>query len=368
VKILFDHQIFSAQIYGGISRYFCELMRSFKNENEIEYELSLRYSNNHYLKRFGNLSYKSFFKNLTFRGKYRLLNFFNQKKSIAMLKKQDFDIFHPTYYNPYFLNYIGSKPFVLTIYDMIHEMFPEMFSAKDKTSEWKKLLAKKAERIIAISENTKRDIVQFHWINEQKIDVIYLGNSLHIAQKSLMPPMKLPDKYLLYVGDRHLYKNFNAFIRAVAPLLYEDETLNIVCAGGKRFTEDEKILLAKMKIDKQIHHCLITSDDHLGYLYSNAVAFIFPSLYEGFGIPILEAFSCGCPVVLSNTSSLPEVAGDAAEYFDPNNITSIRESVYKVINNSGLITELKRRGFEQLKKYSWDKAAKDTLKVYESIL
>lgn len=368
MKIVYDHQIFSSQVYGGISRYFYELLNCFSQDDVIDFKLSLKYSNNYYLKNATFSKHKTFLRRYNFRGKHRLLHFLNKQKSITMLKRQDFDIFHPTYYDPYFLNYLGNKPFILTIHDMIHELYFPMFSPRDKTSEQKKMLALKASKIIAVSENTKKDIVRFYGIDERKIDVVYHGNSLKPELCIKIPNIKLPETYLLYIGNRSIYKNFNKFINAMAPVLKDNMNLNIVCAGGGNFTANEKELFKTLNISKQIHYHSISNDNVLAYLYSKAIAFVYPSLYEGFGIPILEAFSCGCPVVLSNTSSFPEVAGDAAEYFDPNNITSIRESVYKVINDNGLRTELKRRGFEQLKKYSWAKAAKDTLKVYESIL
>ena len=205
MKVLYDHQIFTMQIYGGISRYFIELMKNIENDNEIEYELSLRYSNNYYLKKLNNLTYKTFLENYSFKGKYRLLNILNKNVSKEYISRGDYDIFHPTYYNPYFLDYIDRKPFVLTIYDMIHEIYPEMFSSKDKTSERKKILAQKATKIIAISENTKRDIIKFLGIGENKIEVIYLGNSLNINKDDKTINIIIPEKYILFVGSRRGY-------------------------------------------------------------------------------------------------------------------------------------------------------------------
>ena len=180
MKILYDYQIFTKQNYGGVSRYFYELMDNLR-AHKIDIEIPINYSKNIYIKEADFLSrplkgyteYKDFLLGLRPKGKakiYKLLqklNFIknaetaNQKISIERLKKQNFDIFHPTYYDSYFLKYIGKKPFVLTIYDMIHETYPELFSADNKIARQKKILAQKAEKIIAISENTKKDIIKF---------------------------------------------------------------------------------------------------------------------------------------------------------------------------------------------------------------
>lgn len=367
MKILYDHQVFTNQVYGGISRYFYELMSRFSDNKGITFELSLLYSNNHYIENASFSSHRTFLKRTHFRGKQKLLHILNKQKSIRMLKKHDFDIFHPTYYNSYFLKYINNRPYVLTIHDMIHELFPEFFPAADKTPKWKKLLAEKAVKIIAISENTKRDIIKVYGINERKIEVVYHGNSLEPNQY-VETTVELPEKYLFYVGDRHLYKNFRTFVLAVAQLLNEDRYLNIVCAGGEKIALDEIRFFKDLDICNRVHRYPINNDAILAYLYKNAIAFVYPSLYEGFGIPILEAFSCGCPVVVSNSGSFPEVAGSAAIYFNPTDTISIKEAIRNVLYDENLRKELERKGFEQLKKFSWEKTAKLTKEIYNRIL
>ncbi|MBT9168468.1 MAG: Alpha-maltose-1-phosphate synthase [candidate division WS2 bacterium] len=364
MKVLYDHQIFSNQVYGGVSRHFYEIMNHLSKCGE-DFELSLRYSNNLYIKNSSFIKNKTFFEQVHFRGKYRLLNFINKPCSVKRLKKGDFDIFHPTYCDPYFLDYIGNKPFVLTIHDMIPELFPMMFS-KDKTPEWKKLLASRAAKIIAVSESTKRDIIKFYGIDDQKIEVIYNGNSLNVGPDTEVSNLKLPEKYLLYIGDRHIYKNFIDFIIAVAPELTLNKNLNIICGGGKKFTQKETELFKRLNISNQVYHYPIVNDEIMAHLYKKAIAFISPSLYEGFGIPILEAFACGCPVIVSNSSSLPEVAGDAAAYFDPYDTVSMSETVRKVTNNEDLRKELKKKGFKRLKMFSWEKTAEQTKLVYRN--
>lgn len=367
MKVLYDHQIFTSQIYGGISRYFVELMKNFRDDDEIEYKISLRYSNNYYLKKLNSLTHKTFFENYSFKGKYRLLNILNKKESKKFVSKGNYDIFHPTYYDPYFLDYIGKKPFVLTIYDMIHEIYPKIFSLKDKTAERKKLLAQKATKIITISENTKRDAIKYLGIDESKIEVIHLGNSFKINKDDKTINIKIPEKYILFVGSRGGYKNIETFIVAVAPLLNEDNELSIVCAGGGDFSKIEIDKFKNLNIrDKLFYYS--GSDSILAYLYQKATAFVFPSLYEGFGIPILESFACGCPVICSETSSLPEVAGDAAIYFDPTDKLSMLNSIQKVIYNDELKKQLINKGVERVKEFTWEKTADKTKKIYEGVI
>ena len=367
MKVLYDHQIFTSQIYGGISRYFVELMKNFENDDTIEYDLSLRYSNNYYLKQINNISYKTFFKNYNFRGKGRFTNYINKKISKKVICREHYDIFHPTYYDPYFLDFLNRKPFILTILDMIHEIFPEIFPLKDKTSERKKLLAQKATKIIAISENTKRDIIKILGIDEGKIEVIYLGNSLKINKDVKTINIKIPEKYILFVGSRRGYKNFKLFIDAVSPLINEDNELNIVCVGGGDFSMIEIEKFRSLKIRGKLFY-YSGSDSILACLYQKAIAFVFPSLYEGFGIPVLESFTCGCPVIVSNTSSLPEVAGEAAIYFDPTDKLSILNSIQKVIYNDKLRKQLINKGIERVKEFTWEKTADKTKKIYEGVL
>jgi glycosyltransferase involved in cell wall biosynthesis len=366
MKVLYDHQTFTNQNYGGISRYFCELFNEFNNIKDIDTLYSICFSNNHYLTRSTSVPHYNFIPYFEFRGKNILLNLLNKPYSIKKLKDDNFDIFHPTYYDPYFLKYIGEKPYVLTIHDMIHEKFPEMFPRNNKITQNKKLLAENASKIIAISESTKNDLIDIFGIEISKIDVVYHGNSLFENIKN-QEFNYVPGNYLLYVGSRGAYKNFNLFIRAIHSLIVENSDLSLVCVGGGKFTSNELKLFKTLNIRNKVYQYSL-EDSELAEFYKNAIMFIFPSLYEGFGIPILEAFACNCPVVCSNTSSLPEVSGNAAIYFDPFNYESILKSVEKVYFNPNLRNELIRKGVERAKDFSWHDTALKTKNVYDSIL
>jgi len=366
MKILYDHQIFTSQIYGGISRYFYELFLKFSSMDEIDIDVSLLFSNNYYISSKKIVRHSNFFLNKNFKGKTRLMNIFNNINSISHLKRQSFDIFHPTYYNPYFLKYLDKKPFVITVYDMIHEKFNDMFPKGDKTTQYKKILVDKASKIIAISQNTKNDLIDVFNIKSEKIEVVYLGNSF-IPKNIKIMNIKIPQKYILFVGSRRGYKNFDLFLESVSEILKKSKDLHLLCVGGGSFNKYELRMLEKLGIENQAMHFNF-DDDTLAYIYQNALLFVFPSLYEGFGMPILEAFACNCPVVCSNTSSLPEVGGEAAYYFDPNNKDSIKSSIERVLFDDELRNKIIQKGKNRLKNFCWEDTALKTKKIYEGIL
>lgn len=366
MKILYDHQIFTTQKYGGISRYFYELIKAFETMEDVQTDIPLLISNNYYISDKNYVKHMNFFKNKEFRGKHRLMLMLNKPNMISELKKQDFDVLHITYYNSYFLKYLGNKPFVLTVYDMIHEKFQNMFPSNDKTSLYKKILIEKASKIIAISQSTKNDLIEFFDVDPSKIEVIYLANSM-VLTETIKLTATIPKNYLLFVGSRAGYKNFDRFIYSSEKLLKENYDLSIVCAGGGQFNEYEISLFNKLNIRDKVYQYNL-DDELLAHFYKNASLFIFPSLYEGFGIPVLEAFACECPLVCSNTSSLPEIAADAAEYFDPYSEASMHNAMNNVLNDSIYRQKLVDNGNKRLKLFSWEQTAIYTKKVYESVI
>jgi glycosyltransferase involved in cell wall biosynthesis len=275
-------------------------------------------------------------------------------------------VFHPTYYNPYFLDVIKDIPFVLTIYDMSHELYPDSFSRFDFASKYKTMLASKANRIIAISENTKKDIIRILQIPDSKIDVTPLATDLSLI-KMKTPAVSLPERFILYVGKRNTYKNFFFLLKAFSSLTGMNNKYSLVCAGGGPFNKQESCEIDKLKSSDKVIQ-LNANDDELAYLYSKAKAFVYPSLYEGFGIPVLEAFACGCPAIISNRSSLPEVGGEAAQYFDPENSESLTDKLNAVLENENLAHELRVKGLERVKLFSWKQTALQTLETYKKVI
>lgn len=391
MKILYDYQIFESQRVGGISRYFYEIITH--TDKNTAWELPVIHSNNLYLQRLPGLStpvlpipakvdyFSKFLFGRSFKGKRLLhilknqliadphplnINAINKKAAIDVLKKGNFDIFHPTYYDSYFLDHLGTKPFVLTVYDLIHQVFPEfgLYEKRDKSQQ----MLSRADAIIAISESTKNDLVTLFNVPEDKVSITHLASSLQadIDDVSINFKNKIPEHYILFVGERGIYKNFLFFAQVFATLQRRHQHLQVVCAGSP-FNQAENYQLQKLGIQDKMHATFV-SDEELTYLYKHATAFIFPSMYEGFGIPVLEAFSCGCPVLLSRTSSLPEVAGSAGIYFKPKNAASMLAALQSILSDAVMRNQKITEGYEQLKKFSWQSTVAQTILVYKKVL
>lgn len=364
MKIIYDHQIFWYQKYGGISKYFAELMNSAKKNNLFDFDLSTKFSNNKYIENKSFSSAKQFFPEVEFTGKRTLfspLNYLNQKNTLKLLNSNKFDLFHPTYFQDYYLNKT-KIPFVLTVHDLTMEKFNKYFSKKVVFRNEKYKLFKKSNRLITVSKKTKHDLIEIYDLNKNNIDVVYHG----VLKFKLEKIDNLPKKYILFVGGRGLYKNFDFFVKSISKLLIKDKDLHLICVGEK-FSENELKLFNELKISNKLKQISATESE-LAYLYKNAKLFVFPSLYEGFGLPILEAMQYGCPVALSNASCFPEIAQNSAVYFDPKNKESILESVSKVLYEEKKRNLLIKRGLKREKDFSWDKCAKETKKVYEKAI
>ncbi|GAB3034692.1 glycosyltransferase family 4 protein [Spirosoma pulveris] len=368
MNIFFDHQTFSLQSYGGISRYYAELISGINSTINDHAYLPLVFSNNTHLSECG-IPIRDLFPGKAFYKKSQLIYKVNQAYTIAQLKNKKFDIFHATYYDSYFVPYLKRKPFVITFLDMIHERFATQFSGlpgNDLVTKQKQLIANHADRIIAISESTKRDIVEILNVDPAKIDVIYLGSSLKLLERD-NKRLSIDSPYLLFVGRRERYKNFEGLLSAIYPLL-KKYNLKLLCAGGGEFTQKERLLIHSYGVDALVEQCPIINDSTLQDLYSQATAFLFPTMYEGFGIPVLEAFACNCPCIVSNLSSLPEVAGDAALYIDPSRPESIGYAIEQILHNSNLRQILIEKGRQQLSHFSWQKTVNETLSLYNSLV
>lgn len=369
MKILLDPQIFNAQNYGGISRYYTEVFTRLQAQNDILFPCYT--VKNVYFKQSTLYAFrqKAYFLYLRLLSKCKIRRFENTNRRNSnyfkkIARQQQFDLFVPTYYDSYFIKDLGSKPFVLTVYDMIHELFPDYFVNDKMVVPNKKFLMEKATRIIAVSVNTKKDIISLYPdIDSSKIDVVYHGCAIVVDK----PVDSLPEKYILFVGAREIYKNFTFLVHAVASLLKNDLELHLVCAGGGAFNPSERELIAELGLDRQIIQ-MYFNEDELGYFYSRAKCFVFPSLYEGFGIPVLESMLCGCPVVLGKHSSFPEVAGNAGVYFDIDSMQDLHNKVQSIIENEALRLEFVVKGLEQARKFTWEKAAKECLAVYKKAI
>lgn len=381
MKVLFDYQAFQMQKVGGVSNCFVELIDHLPDF--VDWSIGLKESNNVHLREKTLLSdvkeqslvADNFLTNRPFKGKVTLFKFLNDnfrsfpssehinmKYCIDLLIKQDFDLFHPTFFNPYFLSYLGNKPFILTLHDFITDIFGD---PNDIQTQRRKLLASKASHFIAVSEQTKQDAISILHIPSDKISVIYHGVSI---PDDFLYKKIVNGKYLLYVGRRGDYKNFKLMIYTLVDFFKHHPDYKLVCTAND-FSKEEISLFDKLKIRDRLVHVFASYQELLS-LYKFAKAFIYPSLYEGFGIPILEAYAMECPVLLAKESCFPEIAGNAALYFKlnskENTLTPLLEDFAKM--SSEEIDSLISKQNKQLQKYSWEKSARQLADVYKSVL
>ncbi|MBK6937128.1 MAG: glycosyltransferase [Chitinophagaceae bacterium] len=282
MKVLFDTQIFDWQISGGISRYFIEVLSRLDKDRDLEVIFRCRHSYNTYIQDTRWLANKPVLKNLQFKGKLSALKIINQQLNRPygnrLLKKGAPDIFHPTYYDPYFLKNLGSTPLVITVHDLTNERMNDGTSQTQTVLSWKKNLIEKASHIITVSENTRSDLIDYYHYNPEKVTTAHLSGGF--SPRLFDIPVRqdiniLPDRYLLFVGSRQGYKNFNAFIKEAAPLLKQEQILLII-AGGGPITLSEQNLINNLGIRERVIAYPHVSDAFLFKLYSEATVFVFP--------------------------------------------------------------------------------------------
>lgn len=364
-KIIFDFQIFSAQQFGGISRYYCELADELTAREGLDVSVLAPFYINEYLG--GSHKFrKCGIKVPKIPKTVAVLGSLNRGVSSLFLGLANADIFHETYYSDRVLR-AGTAKRVLTVLDMIHEKFPQHFSTNDRTPELKRLSVERADHIICISESTRKDLIDILRVPREKTSVVYLGHSFHAENSTGMKAVtSLQDKpYILFVGPRGGYKDFKSLLEAFSRDEKIHRNFRLICAGGSAFSESEQGLIRRLPEGSVAQ--LFATDDVLASLYSHANAFVYPSLYEGFGIPPLEAMSYGCPVITTSGGSLPEVVGDAAEVFPAGSVDGLANALNQVLFSEARRQELKAKGFERVKRFTWATCADETLKVYNSL-
>lgn len=347
--IYIDNIISFLQKAGGISTYWFELTRRIPPNKKIIFNTS--------------------HENIVFREYKNLSNneslVINKKilRYLPFLKKiPENSIFHSSYYRFSFQKNIAN---ITTVHDFTYEHF------RTGVAKWihhtQKMIALKwSDGIICVSENTKEDLLKFA-PNTKNIKVIHNGvgdefKPLNAKNNFLQGDLAKfqKKKYLLYIGDRSSYKNFNILPK----IILNHYDLQLVFVGGGKLKKDEEKILYPIR--ERAVHLIGISNETLNIIYNNAFCLVYPSSYEGFGIPILEAMKAGCPVISTNFSSIPEVAGDAALLVDQIETDAFLEKI-QMLENPEFRSQLIEKGLKQAAKFSWDKCFEETYAFYEEV-
>lgn len=276
-------------------------------------------------------------------------------------------IWHSTYYTT-LPGWPG--PAVVTVVDMIHERYADHFNGpQDRDLRWRKrLCTTNADAVICISQTTRQDVLRYYELDEAETYVVPLAPSeaFRLLEHRLDLPLTPSEKpFLLYVGDRRAYhKNFRTLLWSYSHWSLQEEMDLIVV--GEPWTRNEKSELAQAGISEQAYVLSDIDDERLCRLYNHATAFVYPSLYEGFGVPLLEAMACGCPIIASRIPSTVEIAGNCPSYFDPLECDDLIRALDQVATE-GRDSERVELGLAQVRQFSWDQTARQTLDVYRGL-
>jgi glycosyltransferase involved in cell wall biosynthesis len=368
---MFDSQIFYSQRFGGISRYFVSLVSELGKMENVVPLIVAPFHFNDYLERLPKLAVYGKKVPWLQHAKFAAYAASALPSSIVRRRFQP-DILHHTYYYP--VRRVAPTRQIVTVYDLIHEQFPANLSASSSIARWKAACVAGADHVICISENTRRDVLNTYGIDEDRVSVTYLGyDPLDMLLSNESPRAfririfgeDIP--YLLYVGIRVGYKNFDGLLSAYASSAWLRKNFYFLCFGGGDFTHSERLAISRADVTERVRY-VGGSDAILASCYAHAAVFVYPSLYEGFGLPPLEAMSLDCPVACSGTSSLPEVVGDAAMIFDPAHPDSIRVALETVLGSPSLAAALIDRGRVRRVKFSWKECAEKTVDIYRAVL
>jgi glycosyltransferase involved in cell wall biosynthesis len=366
IKVAYDHQTFSMQAYGGISRYVCELAQRIPRQAGFE---TCVVAPVHFNSHLAQSPSKTFGVYVPMRIPWsgRLYRLTNRVVAAPMMRAYSPDIVHRTYYA------VTPAPpgaaLAVTVHDMIHELFPNYFARNDPTTQLKRASVQAADLILCNSQSTANDLMRLFGVSDQKIHVTHLGVSDFLSGRNVAPlsaPGQRP--YLLYVGHRGGYKNFEGALRAYARLPRLQEAFDWVVFGGVPLSDAEQSLFAELKLRPDAVHRLVGDDEALARAYTGAHAFIYPSMYEGFGIPPLEAMAHGCPVASAGVSSMPEVVGDAAQSFDPHDVESMLQALETICFDEQRRQWLIAQGRQRIGLFSWDRCAAETAAAYRAAL
>ncbi len=361
MKITFNNTIFYQQKRGGISRYITCLANEFIKLNQ-NINIIAPIHKNQFLKQFSKKYYSGIYIS-----NFPLISVIDKLSNFIVnrqLKKNNPQIIHDTYYSKDICKPNISKK-IITVHDLIHEKYEKLYKNSEELIDLKRKAFKDCDHFICVSENTKKDLLNFYNIDERKVSVIYHGSE-HLKNLKLESEKPFDFPYLLYVGNRSKYKNFDKFLEIYSSSNKINKNFNLICFGGNKANSKEIDQVKKLNIEKNIIF-INGSDYYLKNIYLNARAFIFPSAYEGFGLPLIESMSLNCPVFCSNKSSFPEICEDAAIFFDPDDKEDFKFKLENYLFDDEKLRDLKNKGLNHSEKFNWQLTAKKTLNLYKKL-
>ncbi len=356
MRVQYDDQIFASQRRGGISRYFVELIRQFAESPELDVypQLGWRWTRN------GHALEAALGRPLRIPGGSRghMLRWANRMLNV---RRRDAEITHHTYYRPEYLSRRSTPRMVVTIHDMTPELFPDLFP-KGNPHLRKREYVRRATLVLCVSESTRRDLLRVYGSVEAPMIVTHLGVSDRFTPGALRASWR-PDRYVLFLGNRGGYKDFRVVIEAFAQLTPGQRGTALVAVGGGAFSSDEEGLISRWGLRGRVVQ-RAASDEELPGVFGGASAFVFPSRYEGFGLPTLEAMACGAPTVLADSSSHPEVGGDAALYFPPGDSSVLAVRLGRLLSDDAFRRHFSEKGIARAGKFTWRRTAEVTADGY----
>lgn len=361
MRVALDEQIFAIQPYGGISRMFAELSQQFMAGVVPDVEL---------LPLNAPIVNKYVLDNVALAGYLGVKEARSPWSSLARYlsrphSSSDADVVHNTFYLPHGLSPARGTKRIVTVHDMIPELMPRTRRRLDWLT-LKRRYVDAADHIICVSEATKQDLIKVYGIPNAPISVVHHGVDTRF-RPDVSKPDFLPARYVLHVGHRGQYKDADVLFRAFARIAGEDPDLHLLCVGGDGISADESRRLIDLGIRDRVSQRYLP-DSLMASAYAHAEVFVFPSHFEGFGLPALEAMACGTPVVLAAATSLPEVGGDAAEYFEPGSDEDLADVLRRLMADSARQADLRQRGSMRAVEFSWRRAAERTAEVYRQAL
>jgi len=365
-RVLFDGEIFWRQSCGGISRYFCSLATAL-DKSGTAVRVAAPLHRNEMLARLP----PRIMQGLMIGGPALLTDRVMATANGSWMRAAAEARFRPAVvHHTYYFAVPSRKPErprrVVTVHDMIPEIMPHLVPGEDRTIAAKRRAVQEADHVICVSEHTRSDLLNLTGLPPGRVSVVYHGADDLPESSIAEDPQATTTPFILYVGNRGGYKNFVTLVKAFAATRSLVADIEIIAFGGGPFSRDERHLFATLGVADRIRQ--YGGDDRaLVRLLRTALVMVYPSLYEGFGLPPLEAMTQGCPVICSHAASLPEVVGDAALLFDPTSVDELSALLERAAVDQALRQDLVARGRQRSRRFSWDACAENTARIYASL-